>query len=111
MVPIIRLIRANYAPVVQSGLLIWLKPVMPGDFERKQPSSSQVAPANMQEQESTPCPWDCELTPDGVVGITDFLALLGEWALEGTPCDFGLGDKGVGISDFLALLGHWGVCQ
>ena len=25
------------------------------------------------------CPWDCEPVPDGDVGITDFLLLLGNW--------------------------------
>ena len=50
------------------------------------------------------CPWDCD-NGDGVVGITDFLALLGQWAGPG-PCDFDGGN--VGITDFLALLAAWG---
>ena len=55
-----------------------------------------------------PCPWDCAATPDGIVGITDFLQLLAEWRLIGTPCDVNGG--GVGISDFLDLLANWGPC-
>ena len=54
------------------------------------------------------CPWDCALPQDNEVGIVDFLAMLAEWGVVGTPCDFD-GD-GVGIVDFLALLGHWGQC-
>ncbi len=53
------------------------------------------------------CPWDCEPIPSGAVGIEDFLALLGQWAQECTPCDFGLGPPGVGVEDFLGLLGRW----
>ncbi|MCH7797931.1 MAG: hypothetical protein IID28_05730 [Planctomycetes bacterium] len=56
-----------------------------------------------------PCPWDCG-DGDGVVGIVDFLALLGEWAMVQTPCDMGLGAAGVGIEEFLDMLGHWGPC-
>lgn len=54
------------------------------------------------------CPWDCEMVADGGVGITDFLALLGAWAVVGASCDFDGG--GVGITDFLDLLAHWGPC-
>ena len=54
------------------------------------------------------CPWDCEVDADGGVGITDFLALLGAWAVVGASCDFDGG--GVGITDFLDLLAHWGPC-
>jgi hypothetical protein len=53
------------------------------------------------------CPWDCG-DGDGVVGIVDFLALLAEWNLVDTPCDFD--GAGVGIVDFLKLLAAWGPC-
>ena len=53
------------------------------------------------------CPWDCG-DNDGTVGIVDFLALLSEWGMVGSPCDFDGG--GVGITDFLKLLAHWGAC-
>ena len=53
------------------------------------------------------CPWDCG-DGDGVVGIVDFLALLAEWNLVDTPCDFD--GAGVGIVDFLKLLAGWGPC-
>ncbi len=55
------------------------------------------------------CSWDCELVPDGNVGINDFLALLGQWTRVGSSCDFDGG--GVGIIDFLALLANWGPCS
>ncbi len=54
------------------------------------------------------CPWDCEPTPDGDVGISDFLELLAQWNSVGTSCDVDGG--GVGINDFLALLANWGAC-
>ena len=54
------------------------------------------------------CPWDMD--GDGIVGITDFLALLGAWGTDpGGPPDFD-GDGNVGITDFLFLLGEWGPC-
>lgn len=59
--------------------------------------------------EFNPCPWDCG-NDDGIVGIVDFLALLGEWTAVGTPCDLGLGAPGVGIEEFLDQLAHWGAC-
>ena len=57
------------------------------------------------------CPWD--LDASGVVGVADFLELLGAWGpcppKGGCPADFdGSGD--VGVSDFLELLGNWGPC-
>ena len=55
-----------------------------------------------------PCPWD--LDGDGIVGITDFLALLAEWGVAANgPPDFD-GDGTVGITDFLELLSRWGGC-
>jgi hypothetical protein len=53
------------------------------------------------------CREDCEPLPDGQVGITDFLALLGDWG-GASACDFDGG--GVGIVDFLKLLANWGPC-
>ena len=53
------------------------------------------------------CPWDCG-DFDGNVGIVDFLQLLADWTVVGSPCDFDGG--GVGIVDFLKLLANWGLC-
>ncbi|MHC4414461.1 MAG: hypothetical protein ACYS0G_04175 [Planctomycetota bacterium] len=53
------------------------------------------------------CPWDCQATPDGVVGISDLLALLAQWGGPGA-CDFD--GNGVGIGDLLDLLARWGIC-
>ena len=58
--------------------------------------------------EPPPCPWDCQPTPDGNVGINDFLELLGQWGQVGSSCDFSGG--GVGINAFLELLANWGLC-
>ena len=59
------------------------------------------------ECDAVSCPQDCD-DMDGIVGITDFLALLGQWGSVGTSCDIDGG--GVGITDFLDLLGNWGPC-
>ncbi len=56
------------------------------------------------------CPADCLQTPDGTIGILDFLALLAAWGSPaGEPCDLD-GDGVVGLGDFTALLSAWGVC-
>ena len=54
---------------------------------------------------------DGDLDGDGVVGILDFLALLGAWGPCSPPCnqcaaDFD-GDCQVGIADLLILLANW----
>ena len=56
------------------------------------------------------CPWDCEPVPDALVGINDFLAMLGQWGQVAVSCELGLGPPGVGIEEFLDLLAHWGPC-
>ncbi len=56
------------------------------------------------------CPWDCA-DSNNIVETADFLALLAEWGMSGTPCDLGLGLVGVDTPDFLALLAAWGPCQ
>ena len=59
-----------------------------------------------------PCPLNCPADLDGsdVVGIADMLALLAAWGPNpGHPADLD-GDGFVGITDFLALLGAWGFC-
>jgi hypothetical protein len=58
--------------------------------------------------ECIPCIGDCEATPDGIVGIADFLTLLAQWGTTGT-CD--VDGDGVGITDFLEMLAHWGPCE
>jgi hypothetical protein len=57
---------------------------------------------------AAPCPWDCDGSGDGDIGIEDFLAVLGQWGGPGS-CDFD-GSGGVGIEDFLKILGVWGPC-
>ena len=53
------------------------------------------------------CPWDCG-NGDGIIGIDEFLQVLGTWGQVGVPCD--VNGDGVGIDDFLAVLGLWGPC-
>ena len=55
------------------------------------------------------CPWDCDGSDDGIVGINDFLSLLSQWDTAGS-CDFDGAGVGVGINDFLELLANWGAC-
>ena len=53
-------------------------------------------------------PCDADLNEDGIVGVTDLLALLADWGMDpGGPPD--LDDDGdVGVSDLLLLLAWWG---
>jgi sugar lactone lactonase YvrE len=67
----------------------------------------QDANGNGQGDVCDTCPWDCG-DFDGEVGIVDFLALLAQWGMVGTSCDFDGG--GAGIVDFLKLLAQWGPC-
>ncbi len=53
------------------------------------------------------CVWDC-VGGDGIIGIDEFLAVIGMWGQTGVPCD--VNGDGVGIDDFLAVLGLWGPC-
>ena len=70
--------------------------------------SADVNGNGIPDECETLCPGD--LDGDGVVGITDFLALLAAWGPNpGHPGDLD-GDDVVGITDFLALLGNWGAC-
>ncbi len=59
-----------------------------------------------------PQPPNClgDVDGDGEVGISDFLAVLGNWGPNpGHPADLD-GDGEVGITDFLQVLGNWGPC-
>ncbi len=55
------------------------------------------------------CPSDCDGSNDGVVDVTDFLAVLGQWGTPGGTCE-GLGGT-VGINEFLDVLAAWGNCS
>jgi len=57
------------------------------------------------------CPADCRQTPDGAVGVTDFLAMLARWgdASVGSPCDIDFNGV-IGVADFIALVDAWGPC-
>tara|TARA_B100000959_G_scaffold269193_1_gene314714 strand:- start:1069 stop:1683 length:615 start_codon:yes stop_codon:yes gene_type:complete len=47
---------------------------------------------------------------DGVVGVDEVLALLGDWGASGSPYDID-GDGTVGVNDLLAVLEAWGACD
>jgi hypothetical protein len=50
----------------------------------------------------------CDLDGDGVVGVLDFLVLIGAWGPNPIhPADFD-GDDDVGVTDLLILLANWG---
>jgi hypothetical protein len=46
---------------------------------------------------------------DGVVGVDEVLALLGDWGASGSPFDVN-GDGMIGVDDLLAVLEAWGPC-
>jgi len=56
-----------------------------------------------------PCPADCSGVGDGLVNVTDLLALLAAWSQVGSGCDIA-GDNTVNVTDLLALLAAWGPC-
>ncbi len=58
------------------------------------------------------CPWDCDGTNDGIVSVTDLLAMLAQWDTTNPPCDGGgqcdYNDDGcVDVVDLLKLLAHY----
>lgn len=59
-----------------------------------------------------PCPWDCDGSLDGVVGVADLLQLLAEYDVTspsncaGGGCDFD-SNGCVDVADLLKLLGHY----
>lgn len=54
-----------------------------------------------------------DLNGDGVVNVSDMLALLGDWGpCNGGDCDADLNNDGVvDVSDLLILLSNWGACE
>ncbi len=46
---------------------------------------------------------------DGVVGVDEVLALLGDWGASGSPFDVN-GDGMIGVDDLLVVLEAWGPC-
>ncbi len=59
-----------------------------------------------------PLPPPGDVDGDGIVGINDFLLVIGNWGLCPAPCPPCTGDTDgdceVGILDFLTVLGNWG---
>lgn len=52
------------------------------------------------------CPSDCDGSNNGVVDVSDFLAVLGQWGASGS-----CGTGPIGVNQFLAVLGAWGNCS
>ncbi len=68
------------------------------------PSSLQVIDVSSCE----PCPAD--LDGDGMVGVSDLIAVLAAWGKKGGPEDLD-GSGFVDIGDILAVLAAWGPCE
>ncbi len=67
-----------------------------------------ISPATVDMGAFETCPYDCQETPNGEVGINDLLDLLSQWGEAGS-CDVD-GNGSVGIADLLGLLANWGSC-
>lgn len=57
-----------------------------------------------------PCNADCSTPPDGVVNVSDLLAVLDAWGTAGGPCDVDQNGT-VEVGDLLAVLSVWGSCS
>ena len=92
-----------------------------GDYSGMAVAGNTVCPVYIQVDGGDPsiyanviefpadCPWDCAEPADGEVDVVDFLAMLAQWGLADSSCDFDGG--GVSVTDFLELLANWGPCQ
>ena len=63
-----------------------------------------------------PTSCDSDVDGNGVVGVTDILAVIGNWAPNGGECCPGCagdvdGNLVVDVSDILYIVGNWGSCQ
>jgi endonuclease/exonuclease/phosphatase family metal-dependent hydrolase len=63
-----------------------------------------------------PTSCDSDVDGNGVVGVTDILAVIGNWAPNGGECCPGCagdvdGNLVVDVSDILYIVGNWGACQ
>ena len=57
------------------------------------------------------CPSNCpDVNDDGVVGVTDILAIIDQWGLTDSPADVS-GDGIVDVTDLLMVVGNWGPCN
>ncbi|MBC8309659.1 MAG: hypothetical protein ISR75_01045 [Phycisphaerales bacterium] len=65
-------------------------------------------------QQATSCSGDID--GDGIIGVSDILAVIGDWAPDGGDCCPGCvgdvdGNLVVDVSDILQVVGNWGTCQ
>jgi hypothetical protein len=77
-----------------------------GTFDPYDPES-----ADTPGSENPACPSDCpaDFDGDGMVGVTDVLALIAGWGGNDPLHDLD-GDGTVGVGDILLLIGAWGPC-
>jgi hypothetical protein len=61
--------------------------------------------------ENPACPSDCpaDFDGDGIVGVSDVLALIAGWGGNDPQHDLD-GDGTVGVGDILLMIGAWGPC-
>jgi hypothetical protein len=86
-------------------------PVTPGAYDTQHDGGSPQAADGFIARLDR-CPIDID--DDGIVGITDFLALLAAWGPCPDPCPPSCAadlnsDCQVDVSDFLLLLANWGL--
>ena len=57
------------------------------------------------------CPPNCpDINGDGIVNVSDLLAIIDQWGLTNSPAD--VNDDGiVDVSDLLIVVGNWGACE
>ena len=56
---------------------------------------------------SSSCP---DINDDGLVNVTDLLAVIDQWGLTDSPADV-TGDGVVNVSDVLLIISNWGPCE
>jgi hypothetical protein len=51
-----------------------------------------------------------DINGDGIVNVTDLLAVIDQWGQSNSPADVN-GDGIVDVTDLLAVVGNWGPCE
>ncbi|MHC4220419.1 MAG: DUF7948 domain-containing protein, partial [Planctomycetota bacterium] len=99
---------ANTDDVIIAGVATADDLTTPGAYQEQFGGGTPGLPIDGQIVRLDLCPVDID--DDGIIGITDFLALLAAWGPNsGHPADID-GDGTVGILDFLQLMADWGPC-
>lgn len=77
------------------------------------PDACDIASGTSLDSDLDGVPDECanaaDINGDGIVNVTDLLALLGAWGLCGAPCPADIDMNGaVNVTDLLTLLANWG---